>query len=292
MRLKKIRGRTYAIQYPSAVGVYVLPNRECILIDSGASEVYAGRTWKIIGEQGWKLAAIINTHAHGDHCGGNKYLQDLSGCPIYASPIEAAYLSHPVLAAYSLYHSVPMQVFNNKYYMVPAGTINNPIEGDELEFQGEKLLIWKLSGHSLGHIGIETPDKILFAGDSMVDKKIMAQTGFYHLEDLESQLITLKRLKKCDRIYLAHGGLLNNGEAVIKSNQELIISNLALLEAIIGKGCTREEMVSRLVDKGVKVNKKNYFRLLISTSAYAAFLHNTGRTQVAVQEGRLVFYQS
>jgi glyoxylase-like metal-dependent hydrolase (beta-lactamase superfamily II) len=290
VRLEKIGGRTYAIHYPSSVGIYVLPNQECILIDSGASQVYASRTLRIIEQQGWKLQAIINTHSHGDHSGGNKYLQDSSGCRIYTSSLEAAYLNHPVLAAYSLYHSVPMLEFKNKYYTVPSGTINTVIQGDELEFQGEKMQIRKLPGHSLGHIGIETPDKVLFAGDSLVDKKIIAQSGFYHLEDIESQFKTLEILKQSQLIYLSHGGLLDNGEAVIQSNQELLNNNLDLLATIIGKGCTREEMVSRLADKGVKVNKKNYFRLLISTSAYAAFLHNTGRVQIAVQEGRLVFY--
>lgn len=290
MRLENICGQTYAINYPSAVGIYVLPNRECILIDSGASQAYAARTLKIIEQQSWKLIAIINTHSHGDHSGGNKYLQDSCGCSIYASPIEAAYLNHPVLAAYSLYHSVSMQEFRNKYYTVPAGTINSVIEGDSLEFQGKRMLIWSLPGHSLGHIGIETPDKVLFAGDSLVDKSIMAGSGFYHLEDIKSQFKTLDRLKESESIYLSHGGFLDNPEAVIQSNQELLKNNLNLLESIIGKGCTREEMVSRLADKGVKVNKKNYFRLLTSTSAYAAFLHNSGRVQIAVQEGRLLFY--
>ena len=176
-----------------------------------------------------------------------------------------------------------MQEFRNKYYTVPAGTINSVIEGDSLEFQGERMLIWSLPGHSLGHIGIETPDKVLFAGDSLVDKSIMAGSGFYHLEDIKSQFKTLDRLKESESIYLSHGGFLDNPEAVIQSNQELLKNNLNLLESIIGKGCTREEMVSRLADKGVKLIRK-LFPAANQHSAYAAFLHNSGRVQIAVQD--------
>ena len=90
MRLENICGQTYAINYPSAVGIYVLPNRECILIDSGASQAYAARTLKIIEQQSWKLIAIINTHSHGDHSGGINIFRTAAAAaytPLYRSSL-------------------------------------------------------------------------------------------------------------------------------------------------------------------------------------------------------------
>ncbi len=291
MRLKQITGRTFAIEYPSSVGVYVLNDNSCLLIDSGASEVYARRTIKILESRGWSIAAIVNTHAHGDHSGGNKYIQDTAGCRIYASPIEAAYLNHSALAAYSLYHSVPMQALKSKYYSVPVGTINTVLEDDVLEIQGERFIVWNLRGHSLGHIGIETPDKVLFAGDSLIQERIIGRISFPHLEDVASQFQTLERLKNSSIVYLSHGGLVENKDRIIQSNQELLIDNLALMEAFIEEGCTREEIIRIMNNRQVvKVKENNYFRLMTSTAAYLAFLHNCGRVGIAVEDGRLIFY--
>ncbi len=291
LRLKKITGRTYAIEYPSSVGIYVLDDNSCILIDSGAGEVYARRTMKIIEARGWHIIGIINTHSHGDHSGGNKYIQDAAGCSIYASPMEAAYLNHPVLAAYSLYHSVPMQALKSKYYTVPAGTINTAIDADSIEFLGERFTVWNLPGHSLGHIGIETPDKVLFAGDSLSEARIISKHSFPHLEDVESQFHSLELLKKSELIYLSHGGLVENKDRIINSNYELLINNLALMEELIKEECTREQIIKKLADNQVfDVKESNYFRLMTSTAAYLAFLQNTGRAGVAVKEGRLLFH--
>ncbi len=290
MRLKNITGKTFAIEYPSSVGVYVLDDNSCILIDSGASAVYARRTMKITEARGWHVIGIINTHSHGDHSGGNKYIQDAVGCSIYASPIEAAYLNHPVLAAYSLYHSVPMQALKSKYYTVPVGTINTVLDTESIEFQGERFKVWSLSGHSLGHIGIETPDKVLFAGDSLIEARIISRNSFPHLEDVESQFQSLELLKKSELLYLSHGGLVENKDRIINSNYELLNNNLALMEELIKEECTREEIIRKVADKHVfDVKESNYFRLMTSIAAYLAFLQNTGRAGVAVKEGRLLF---
>ncbi len=293
MRLKKITGKTFAIEYPSAVGVYVLNDKSCLLIDSGASEVYARRTMKILEARGWHVTGIINTHSHGDHSGGNKYIQDAARCRIYASPIEAACLNHPVLAYYSFYHSVPMQALKSKYYTVPAGTVNTPIDNHLLEFQGEQFIIWNLPGHSLGHIGIETPDRVLFVGDSLIEAQVIKQYSFPHLEDAESQFQSLKLLKQSELIYLSHGGLVEDKARIINSNYELMLKNLALIEKIIQGGCTKEEIIIKLADKHVfDVKENNYFRLMTSIAAYLAFLHNTGRAGIEVKGGRLLFYSS
>ncbi len=291
MRLRNITGRTFAIEYPSAVGIYVLEDKSCILIDSGASEVYGRRTLKILEARGWHVAAIVNTHAHGDHSGGNKYIQDASGCRIYTSSLEAAYLNHPVLAAYSLYHSVPMQALKSKYYTVPSGTVNTPLKHNLLELQGEKFTVWNLPGHSLGHIGIETPDKVLFAGDSLIEERIISKHSFPHLEDVESQFRSLELLKKSGIIYLSHGGLVENNDVIIESNHELIINNLALVEEVIKGGCSREDIIRKLADNNMfAVKEYNYFRLMTTIAAYLAFLHNNGRVGMAVQGGSLLFY--
>ncbi len=54
---------------------------------------------KILDANAWNLKAIYNTHANADHIDGNKYLQGISNCKIYAPSINAAFTRHPILEA-------------------------------------------------------------------------------------------------------------------------------------------------------------------------------------------------
>jgi len=292
LRLRKISGKTYAIEYPSAVGIFLIDDKSCILIDSGASSVYARRTLQIVEKMGVQVTGIINTHAHADHSGGNKYIQDAADCRIFASPIEAAYLNNPIMAAYVQSNSVPLNSIRNKFFSIPEGTVNSIIDEAVLNIQGVDFIIWDLPGHTLGHVGVETPDNVLFTGDSIIDPKILIKHPVLHLDDVSMQIKTLQMLKnkRPGFVYLSHGGMVDNIEQVIDKNYEQLMNNLEVIGGIIEKACTREEVISKLAEiYGFQLKENSYFRLHATTAAYLAYLHNTGRVSVFMQEGRLLY---
>lgn len=87
------------------------------------------------------LAAILNTHHHGDHTAGNEALVDLYGCPVYAPKAEMEKIK-------SATHGVE--------------------EGDEIEFAGVKFQVLETPGHTLGHIIYVCRDlKAVFCGDTL-----------------------------------------------------------------------------------------------------------------------------
>ena len=59
---------------PGAVNIGVLRNgNEVILIDTGLDKDSGRKTRRLLEEHGLQLKAIINTHSHADHFGGNAY---------------------------------------------------------------------------------------------------------------------------------------------------------------------------------------------------------------------------
>lgn len=57
-----------------SIGVYI-KEKMAVLIDSGISRDNAKEIDKLLTQSNIQVAAIINTHCHGDHCGGNAFFQ-------------------------------------------------------------------------------------------------------------------------------------------------------------------------------------------------------------------------
>ena len=86
--LIQAKGSSYYIESPAKVGLVRLNDTEVCLIDSGSDKDAGRKVRQHLDANGWKLAAIYNTHSNADHIGGNQYLQKQTGCPIYAPGME------------------------------------------------------------------------------------------------------------------------------------------------------------------------------------------------------------
>lgn len=66
------------------------PQEPAVVIDTGYV-THADQTVALVRQalHGRVLGAIVNTHLHSDHCGGNAALQQAFGCPIAIPPGEA-----------------------------------------------------------------------------------------------------------------------------------------------------------------------------------------------------------
>jgi glyoxylase-like metal-dependent hydrolase (beta-lactamase superfamily II) len=125
VRFEKIAGDTSYFGGSSAVGVYIFQDHSCLLIDSGDRTVQANRIIEVLKQKNLTVYGIINTHAHADHCTGNKLIQDKTGCKIYASPLERVTLENPILTLYGIYSASPLKALNNKYLMVEPSAVLN-----------------------------------------------------------------------------------------------------------------------------------------------------------------------
>ena len=86
--LNQVGAQSYYINCPAKIGIYKQNETDVYLIDSGNDKDAGRKVRKILDENGWKLKGIINTHSNADHIGGNRYLQNQTGCKIFAKGIE------------------------------------------------------------------------------------------------------------------------------------------------------------------------------------------------------------
>ena len=293
MELQHLQGNTYAIETNAAsIGLYIFKDRHCLLIDSGANQTQGREILGILAQEGWTLYAIFNTHAHADHTGGNHYLQRKTRCRIYASAIEAAFIQQPLLIPYTMYGAYPPKLLRGKYFMPQPSQVNDTVHPSWMPINGQGFEMLDLGGHTLGHMGIRTPDNVVFAGDSLLASEILNSSPFLYLANPDQQLATLEKIKAEDSalLYLAHGGRQEDIPAIVAANYGMLIYILNILKDILREPHSLEEVIDEIiVRQNLPINRNHYFRLAASISSFLAYLCNQGQAKIYTEKGRLLY---
>lgn len=142
----------------------LISNNKCVIIDPG--NYYENENLALenfIKENSIKPEFILITHAHIDHVLGIKYLSDLYQVETYIPSIEKNMYENMISYSFIL----GMNNYNH-YNNVKFIDSNS-----NLEFDGEKINILFLPGHSPGHLGfyLKNQNKC-FSGDVIFKNSI------------------------------------------------------------------------------------------------------------------------
>ncbi len=175
---------------PLNVNSYFLVNdlSQAVVIDSG--ENY--KKIKQVSEQyGFEIKAILLTHAHFDHAGNAKKLQD-DGAKIYISKLDAPKLLNEDNLASD---------FGRKFdYLTADYTFE---DGEELNVLGIKIKVIATPGHTDGSVCFMV-DNSLFTGDTLFYGSV-GRTDFKS-GNREDMVKSIKKLFNLDGDYAVYPG--------------------------------------------------------------------------------------
>ncbi|MFA5592408.1 MAG: hydroxyacylglutathione hydrolase [Micavibrio sp.] len=162
---------------------------DCIVIDPGDS----GPVLDYMRSNALKAVAVVNTHHHGDHTGGNS---DFS-CPVHAPEKELSKIP-------SAHHGIK--------------------DGDMLSLAGIIMKAIETPGHTKGHLvfymeATHDAPPALFAGDTLFS---MGCGRLFEgsAEDMFASLQRLKELPPETRIYCGHEYTRSNAEFALSLEAE------------------------------------------------------------------------
>lgn len=186
--------KTYYINCPAKMGIYVSEDRKAYLIDSGNDKEAGKKVLRILNDNNWTLAGIINTHSNADHIGGNNFLQQKTNCRIISTGLENAFIKYPILETSLLYGGYPCKELRNKFLLAP---VSNPT--DEIEnFLPEGLEFIRLGGHFFDMIGIKTSDDVYFLADCIFGENIINKYHLSFIYDVAEFLHTMETVEQLE----------------------------------------------------------------------------------------------
>lgn len=295
MPLNKIKGNTYYINASTNCGIFVFKNKNCLLLDTGINNTEAKKIDQVLTENNLHPKYIINTHNHLDHCGGNTYFQkNYPGCLVYTSMKEKLFMENPELQASILSSSAPIKGIDKS---------NKPLIVDFVLDYGtnkineEKFEVISLKGHSIEQIGIITPEKVCFLGDSIFTDEILEKYSLPYLYDIEESINTLNLINTVDADYfvISHSNDVLNKEQIITlvhKNLENIKNFKNQILDLLDQPLTREDLLENItILNDLSLNFYQYHLNLGGISAFITYLYSKGLINYSIENGKLYYFK-
>ena len=286
--LVHITGASYYIQSPAKIGLVKLESDNVCLIDSGNDKEAGRKVKKFLDANNFHLKAIFNTHSHADHIGGNKYLQNNTGCKIYSPGIECAFTRHTLLEPAFLYGGCPVDELRHKFLMAQESeseylTHDNLPEGFE---------IINLPGHCFDMAGFRTPDDVIYLADCLASRETLEKYKIVVIYDVEAYIATLENVKKLNANYFvpAHADLTDNIYELAQYNINHVNNIAEDIITICREALNFERILQKLFTKyNLAMNFEQYVLTGSTVKSFLSWLKAQGRLKAYFDDNILLW---
>lgn len=280
--------RTWYVDNPVKTGVWLDDEGGAYLIDSGGDKDAGKKLRRLLESRGWPLRAIVNTHSHADHIGGNAHLQQQTNCPIFASPLEAAFIRHPILEPSLLYGASPLPGLRGKFLMAQPSSVT-ALPDDAFP---KALTVIPLPGHSPEMIGIRTPDDVLFVGDSVSSAETLQKYGVGYVYDVAACLRTLDALEAAEaQLFVpAHAEATADVATLCRLNRDAMRTVCDAIVALLAEPMTFDALLTALFRRyQLTMTLQQHALLGAALHAYLTYLTEEKRVQPIIDDRRLLW---
>ena len=285
MELQHVYQNTYAAVGATALmPIYKLNDTDIVLLDTGYAKLDRSALTKLFDGNGFRLKGIICSHAHFDHTGNTRYLQERYDCPAAAQIIEAGISVNP--DAYRANYVALTYGKSREFFLEECfiADVIIPADATALDFCGVRFGILQLPGHSAGHIGIVTPDGVAYLGDCLISQSEIDNaklpTSMFIARDLESKR-SLHALD-CPAYIIAHKEVLTDIHDLIDRNISFVQEKEQEILDCLRDGMTFSDWIYRFC-KQENILTRNELKFSIverNFSNFAAYLTDTGKIEV------------
>lgn len=245
------------------------------LIDSGNDKEASKKVLKIADVKGWTIKGILNTHSNADHIGGNSFIQNKIGCPVFSSGIEADFTRHPVLEPSFLYGGYPCKNLRNKFLMAKESAVT---DFSSPEFPKEVEII-PLPGHFFDMEGFRTPDNTVFLADCVSSRATLEKYGVTFIYDVAAYLETLANIEtlKADIFVPSHAEVCNDVSELAEINRQKVYEIEQVIKVICDTLKTTDDIISEIFRRfNLTMTIEQYVLVGSTVRSYLSWMKDRG----------------
>lgn len=267
-----------------------------VVVDSGQDKDYGRALRRACEALGVTPAAIVNTHAHADHFGGNAYLlRRYPLAQVYAPPFEASVIRAPYLEPVYLFHGArPPEELTSKWLQAEASPVHHEIGPGPLELCGVRFEALDTSGHAHRQLALRLDD-VLLAADAFFGDSVLAKYALPFGQDIGNQRAAFEAVRASGaRVALpGHGDPSEDVERSLDANLAAVDRAAdAVAAACTGVG-TEDVLEGACGALGIEVRDLARYHLdLCTVSAYLSYLRGAGRVEARLQGARLTWHRA
>jgi glyoxylase-like metal-dependent hydrolase (beta-lactamase superfamily II) len=275
------------------VGVVAAADGALVLVDTGLNASNAKRTLKVIRDElGGEVSAILTTHAHADHFGGNATVVKRTCAAVHAPALDEAFLRYPLLQPAMMFGgSDPLDTLRTNFLLADPSPVDVVVQPGVHEVAGIAVEAIPLSGHSPGQLGYVVGD-VFFCADVVLPKSVLDKYRIPYLFSLTDHLAALQHARAIPhRVAVAgHGPVLQQGDlqALIDLNESLAGEVIETMLDVVAAPRTAETILQDLLLRfGAPVADAPSFYLLQPTVyAFLSHLQREGQVWHEVRDGQ------
>ncbi|MFA6856105.1 MAG: MBL fold metallo-hydrolase [Treponema sp.] len=304
--LQELLPGIYVVPGPTNVGavsVCTTEKKDVYLIDSGGSADDGARIYgeleSLFGKNEFTLKAVINTHSHADHSGGNDYFVKKTGCGVWMSYLEKGSMENTLIQSSVAWGGYPPPELQTSYYVPAQCSVTRIISGDDKVTldDGKKLSFIPLQGHYFGMLGVECTTKdgknVIFTGDAVFGRTVIGKFSIpfmYSVGEFMKSLDTLCSTK-------AEWYVPSHGEAVTRIMETAEMNKLAVLETVeciisilTKKKLSAEELLTAVANEnGIPLKLPQYVLIGSTLRSFLSYLYKTGHITYVIENNKMLW---